>query len=188
MGPNLIASCSWSLVSREPSGLYGRAKGGVIPFVLVGVGHGEVGDRPIETVAPSEVGSDLYAVSGAGVSSGKCPAAEASVEDQLVRRHGLDLRRALHVLELAPVEVASFRATEPAEEDIARGLHQPLAGHDAMTVVLVGTRRNVALQYRGPRLFDLEEQGIIPVTTFLAASTKRYLSSRWRRSSCKVRL
>src|SRR5918994_2135550 len=138
----------------------------MVPFGLVGVAFRKVRDRTVEAVALAEVGGDLYAVAGAGVRPCQRPAAQAGIDDQLVGRHAPDVGRALHILELAPVEVAPFRAAKPAEEDVARGLHQPLSGHDAVSVVFVGVCRNVALKHRGSRLLDLEEQGVVLVATF----------------------
>src|SRR5215216_7498445 len=43
---------------------------------------------------------------------------------------------------------------------------QALPGHDAVSVVLVCVGLDVSLQYRGSRLLDLEEQGIVFVATF----------------------
>ena len=42
----------------EPSGVHGRIEGLIVPLVLVGVGGGELGDGPIESVALAEVGGD----------------------------------------------------------------------------------------------------------------------------------
>src|SRR5215211_8083068 len=150
-------------ISCNPARLHGRAEGGVVPFGLVGVCLCEVGDRHIEALALAQVGRDPHAVAGAGVRTGQRPAAEARIKGQFLRRHALYLGRALHVSQLAPVEVASRRAAEPAEEDVARGLHEPLAGNDALSLVLVGTRRKWALKYRSSSLLDLEEQGVILV-------------------------
>src|SRR5215211_4312111 len=138
----------------------------MVPFGLVGISFREVGYRAIEALALAEVAGDLHAVPGAGVRPGQRPAAEAGIDDQFIGRHALDVSRAFHVLQLAPVEVASSRATKPAEEDVARGLHQPLAGHDAVSVVLVSVGLDVGLEYRGTGLLDLEEQGVILVAPF----------------------
>ena len=42
----------------------------MVPFGLVGVGHGEVRDRMLETLTLAEVCGDLHAVAGAGVRTG----------------------------------------------------------------------------------------------------------------------
>src|SRR5829696_4032943 len=135
----------------------------MVPLGLVGVGLRKGGDRRVEALALAEVRRDLHSVAGAGVRTGQRPAAEACIKGRFLRRHALYLGRALHVSQLAPVKVASRRAAEPAEEDVARGLHEPLAGNDALSLVLVGTRRKWALKYRSSSLLDLEEQGVILV-------------------------
>src|SRR5215217_185932 len=165
-GPPESLAFSGVRISCDPTRLHGRAEGGVVPLGLVGVGLRKVGYRAIEALALAQVGGDLHAVTGAGVRPGQRPAAQRCIEGQFIGRHALDVSRALHVLQLAPVEVASCRAAKPAEEDVARGLHQPLAGHDAVSVVLVGAGLDVALQYRGTGLLDLEEQGVILVAPF----------------------
>src|SRR5215213_6887466 len=153
-------------ISCDPARLHGRAEGCMVPFGLIGVFLCEVGYRAIEALALAEVAGDRHAVAGAGVRPSQRPAAEERIDYQLVGRHALAVSRAFHVFHLAPVEVASCRAAKPAEEDVARGLHQPLAGHDAVPVVLVGAGLDVALQYRGTGLLDLEEQGVILVAPF----------------------
>src|SRR5215217_6996750 len=125
-------------ISGDPARVHGRAEGCMVPFGLVGISFSEIGYRAIEALALAEVAGDPHAVAGAGVRPGQRPAAEACIDDQFIGRHALDVSRALHVPELAPVEVASCRAAKPAEEDVARGLHQPLPGHDAMPVLLIG--------------------------------------------------
>jgi hypothetical protein len=82
----------------------------------------------IETLASTQIRRDLYTVAEAGVRSGQRPATDARIKDKLVRLHALYLRRARHVSQLTPVEVPTGWAAKPPEEDIARGLHQPLTG------------------------------------------------------------
>ena len=65
----------------------------------------------------------------------------------------------LHVTELAHVEVLPLHG-RPAEEQVAGGLHEPLAGHHAATVVGVGAASGVGLEHRGLRLLHLEEQRV----------------------------
>ena len=60
--------------------LHGGLEGGVVAFVLVGVGFGEVGDRLIEVAGAAEVGGQGDAVAGAGVGAGQGPAAEPGVD------------------------------------------------------------------------------------------------------------
>jgi hypothetical protein len=58
---------------------------------------------------------------------------------------------------LAPVEVAAGWSSEPAEKDVARGLHKPLACDDTLSMVLVGALREIRFQHRSLCLLDLEK-------------------------------
>src|SRR5215208_8357936 len=156
---------SGTYITCDLTGLHGRAESRMVPLGLIGVGLREVADSPIEALAFAEVGRDLDAVAGAGVCAGQRPAAEVRIKDQLFRRHALYLRRALHISQLTPVVVATGSATKPAEEDVARSLHQALPGHHAVSSVLVGALWKIAFQDRGFRLLHLEEQRIIFVAT-----------------------
>ena len=49
----------------------------------------------------------------------------------------------------------------PAEQDVARRLHQPLAGDHALAVVLVLALAEVRLEHRRLRLLDLQEQRVV---------------------------
>ena len=51
----------------------------------------------------------------------------------------------------------------PAEEDVARRLHQPLAGDDALAAVAVLALADESLQHRRLRLLDLQEQRVFVV-------------------------
>src|SRR5215212_4800299 len=113
--PDLSDTC----IPWNPTRLHGRAEGRMVHFDLVGVNLREVGDRPVEALALAQVGGDLHAVAGAGGRPGQRPAAEARIQGQFLRRKALDLGRALHIPQLAPVEVASLPAAKPAEEDVA---------------------------------------------------------------------
>ena len=53
---------------------------------------------------------------------------------------------------------------DPAEEDVAGRLHQPLADHHALTVVGVLARAERVLEHRRLRLLDLEKQRVCLVT------------------------
>lgn len=133
----------------------------MIPFSLIGTSFGEIGDHTIETLASTQIRRDLYTVAGAGVRSGQRPAADGRIKDELVGRHALYLRQALHVSQLTPVEFPIGWAAKLPEEDIARGLHQPLTGNDALSLVLVDALREVNFQHRSLRLLDLEKQRVI---------------------------
>ena len=52
---------------------------------------------------------------------------------------------------------------QPAEEDVARRLHQPLALDDALAVVRVLALAEVRLEHRRLRLLDLEEERVVVV-------------------------
>src|SRR5690348_13186994 len=111
----------------------------VVALVLVGVGLREVGQRPVQPRALAEVGRDRDRVPGAGVRLGQGPPAQAGVDLHDVRLHQLHERGTLRVPELADVEVArdalEVRGADPAEQDVARRLGQPLALDDAAAVV-----------------------------------------------------
>ena len=56
----------------------------MVSFELVSISLPEVGDRLGETFALAEIGSNLYAVTGAGVLPGQRSAADPCVECQLI--------------------------------------------------------------------------------------------------------
>ena len=58
-------------LADEATGADRIDQGLVVALVLVGVGGGEVGDRPVEGVAGAEVGGDRDPVPGAGVGAGE---------------------------------------------------------------------------------------------------------------------
>src|SRR3954454_16970462 len=111
-------------------------EGGVVELVLVGVALGEVGDRLVEGIALAHVGADRDPVAGPRVSPCQRPAADAGVDLEALWRQIVDVDRALPVPELADVEVPLLVVRpargKPAEQDVARGLHEPLALHDAL--------------------------------------------------------
>src|SRR5262245_39263257 len=57
-------------------------------------------------------------------------------------------------------EVMAFGSLCPAEEHIARRLHQTITIDDALTVILESARTGVGFQHRLARFLNLEEQGI----------------------------
>src|SRR5512133_404566 len=138
----------------------------MIQLVLVGVTPGEVGDRPVEPVAAAQVPGDRDGIAGSGMGSDQGPAADAVVEAEVDRGHRLDLGRALHVAELPPVVVtAAVFPRGPAQEDVADGLHHPLPGDHALAVLGEAAFGQRALQDRGGRLLDLQEQRVVLVAT-----------------------
>ena len=54
----------------QPSGVHGRVEGLIVALVLVGVGGGELGDGPIESIALAEVGGDRDPIAPAGMRPG----------------------------------------------------------------------------------------------------------------------
>ena len=98
---------------------------------------------------------------------GQRPAAELGVLDHRARLHRLDQGRALRVPELAQVEVALDAVdpgrVQPAEHDVARSLHQPLALDHALAVVGELALAEERLEHRGLRLLRLQEQRVVAV-------------------------
>ena len=88
---------------------------------------------------PPEVGGDGDPVAGAGVRTGQGGAADVRRRAPCPPAHRVDAGDALPVAQLAYVEVALAAVDAcgplPAEEDVAGGLHQPLAGHDPFALV-----------------------------------------------------
>ena len=101
--------------------------------------------------------------------AGQGRTAQPPVRDQLLRRHGIDLGRALPVAQLADVVVARAAIEvlgrgQPAEEDVARGLHEALTLDDALTGVPVVARAEERLVHRWLGFLDLQEEGIAVVS------------------------
>ena len=90
-------------------------------------------------------------------------AAEPAVEREALRRHRLDRGRALHVAQLADVELvpALTGPGDPSEEGVARGLHEPLAVHHALALVLVLAGARIRGEHRRVRLLELQEQRVV---------------------------
>ena len=102
-------------------------------------------------------------------------AAQLAVARQALGRHRLDHGRALHVAQLADVELAAPLAGpgDPAQERVARRLHQPLALHDPLALVLVLARARVRREHRRAGLLDLQEQRVVsrsPISRTMNAS------------------
>src|SRR2546423_1014952 len=70
---------------------------------------------------------------------------------------------ALQVAQLPAVVVAAVVGGRPAEEDVARRLHQPLPAHHPVAVVALPAWAEVLLQHRGGRLLELDEQRVAMV-------------------------
>ena len=52
---------------------------------------------------------------------------------------------------------------QPAEKDVATGLHQPLTGDDPLAMVSKLARTEELLEHRRIRLLELEQQRVPPV-------------------------
>ena len=130
--------------------------------------------------------------------AGQCLATEVGVDLQRQGAQAVGVDRQLAVPELAHVERPSLRPRRPAEEDVPAGLHELLAFDDPPPGVAVPAAGQMVLQHRPTRLLHLQEQGIVPVstfkeptkhrlptlptpTTFRATSTSSRRSSRTRR-------
>ena len=135
----------------------------MVSLGLVSISLPEVGHSVIEPLALAEIGSDLHAVTGAGMRPGQRPATDPRVHSQLLRGQALYLRRCFHVSQLTPIKVAAACAAKPAEEYVACGLNQPLAGNDAVPLVPVDALRKMRFQHRNLCFLDLEKQGIVLV-------------------------
>ena len=125
----------------------------VVALVLVGVRLGERRHRAVERVAAAEIRGDRDPVARASVRPRERPAADPPVGLQRRGSIELDLGRALRVPELPDVEVLLLavdrRDSLPAEHDVGRRLHHPLALDDPLPVLgVLGSCRGTA---RAPR-------------------------------------
>src|SRR3954462_2244681 len=138
-----------------------------VRFILVGVGLGETRQRLVEDLPLAEVGGDGGPVAGAGMGPCQGFAAEGGIDREVGWRHPLDFRRGLAVPQLPHVEAALLvvdaSGRHPAEEDVARRLHQPLPLDHPAAVVAVGARAGVGLQHRRLRFLRLQEEWIVGV-------------------------
>ena len=133
----------------------------MVAFALIGVGDRERCNGFVEGVGRAEVPADLCGRTGAGVRARQCPGANLGVLGHHARTEQLDHGPDLHVPELADVEMPAELALRPAEEDVARRLHHSVPVHNPLAMIAVDALAGTRLQDRGPRLFDLEEQGIL---------------------------
>ena len=136
----------------------------VVAIVLVRVPLGEVGNRLVELVLRSQVRGNRDGVARSGVRAGERVPADPRVHLERNGRHRFDNRRALHVAQLAPIEVTvGLGPLRPAQEDVAGGLHESLALHDALSRLRVSTLRQMVLEHRRGCFFDLQEQRVLVV-------------------------
>src|SRR5262245_48966927 len=90
------------------------------------------------------------------------PTAQLRVVEEGCRRQLVDAGRYLHVAQVAPVVVDTRRlVVSPAQEQVARSLHESLTFDDASGVVVVRAPSQVRLEDRRLRLFDLEDERVV---------------------------
>ncbi len=95
--------------------------------------------------------------------SSQRPSADFRVMLELAGGKAFDGHRKFHIPQLADEKVLPGFGPQPAQEDVAGGLHQALADHDAFSLVVEGALARIWLQHRAARLFDLQQQGIFVV-------------------------
>ena len=102
------------------------------------------------------------------MSSGEGPSAEVAVRRHALRDHLVGFCGALPVPQLADVEVPLHAVDSfdllPAQEDVARRLHQVLACHHPLALVGVLALPHEFGEYRCLSFLRLEQQRILPVT------------------------
>lgn len=97
--------------------------------------------------------------------AGQGAAAQRGVPSEQARGHGGDVGGPLHVAQLAAVEVPPRRSGRPAEEDVARGLHEPLARYHPVPLVIMRVGRQVVLQDGRHGFLDLQEERVVGVAS-----------------------
>src|ERR1700722_704235 len=95
----------------------------------------------------------------------ECPCTHLAVIAEPLRRHRLGLEGELPVAQLPDVEVPddpvrSWIEPQPAKEDVARRLHQPLALDHSLALVLEPAGASELAQHRRTSLLDLQEQRV----------------------------
>lgn len=118
----------------------------MVAFALIGVGNREVRNGLVEGIAFPEVATDLGRFTRASVSAGERPPTRFGILTHDTRRENLDQHLDLHVLELPNIKLTAEFAFRPAEEEIARGLHEPTTSHDALAVVGVEAFTRIIFQ------------------------------------------
>ncbi len=78
----------------------------------------------------------------------------------------LDDRAHLHVAKLADIEIAPFVTAPPAQEEIARRLHEPLAHHNSLAMVRHSSTFRLLPECTNPHMtesyFLLDGSGPVP--------------------------
>src|SRR6185295_952771 len=107
----------------------------------------------------AEVRGDGDTIPGSRVGTGEGPAAQLAVDRHRGRRHVRGLGRTLPVSQLAQVEVPPLTVEalhpDPAEEDVADRLHEPLPDDDPLAAVVELAGRGELLQHRRTGLLRL---------------------------------
>ena len=157
-----------SSLNRHPMIKGGLTQRLVVALILVGVSLGEAGEGVIGGFAAAQIPRDGYAVAGAGMGPGEHLPAGASVVGHQLWAHRLDGRRALPVAQLAHevITLVSVRAdgSQPTEQDVAAGLHQPLPNHHPLCGVGIGAGSEVCLEHRWLRLLYLQHQWVVVIS------------------------
>src|SRR5215469_16125562 len=94
------------------------------------------------------------------MSASKRPATPFCVAAQPSNIHAIDQGLDFHVAKLADV-IVTPAFLGPTEENVARGLHEPLAGHDALAAVGVVALSGIRLQHTLARFLDLEKERVV---------------------------
>ena len=141
----------------------------VVGLILIGIRAGKVPHGVFEGMSIIEITGNGYRISGAGVRVRERPRTEACgvLETLWVERGKVD--RSLAVPELAHVVVArravDRRGRGPSQQEVARGLHEALALHHALTVRCKVARTPIELHDGLLSLFDLQDQWIVIVAS-----------------------
>src|SRR5215831_3975057 len=155
----LFISC---VLNLNPASFDGFFQNFVVGFGLVSIFCCKLYDRIVEFGVRSHITSNHRRIARAPMRSSESPSARFGKIGQErgvrhVKRHPY-----FHVAKLANVEMPSeFQSDRPAEENIARGLHQTLSHHHSLAMSCKHAASSVALQHRSPGFLDLEKQGSV---------------------------
>src|SRR5271169_2042568 len=136
-------------------------EGPVVAEVLIGVFDREFGDRVMEGRIRSQVTCNARRIARSRMGPRQRPAAKPAVLAQHADVPVLDDGGNLGVAKLAQIVIAAVPTARPANEDVARQLHEPLASHDPLAVDRVPVLAGVGLEHGLPRLLDLQEDRVV---------------------------
>ena len=149
----------------DPSGLGSMPEGREVQLVLVGVPLREGRHGPVEPVTRAEVARDGHWVTGSRVCACQRPATQVRIAAHPCGLHRLDVGRPLAVPQLPDVVVPGDAVQpvgpDPAQQDVARRLHQALTLDDPLSVAGVLVLAQERLQHGGLGLLDLQEQRVV---------------------------